>query len=153
MATKEAKDFATLPFNEIIGNLKVYEMILENDGVASKTTKEKAKSLALKAKVTREQTSDDNDSQGESDEDVIDLEVVIDSETKLIGSEEDTVITLRTKEVKAQDKSESDSEDGDEPQNDATCLMKVDSQEVQPKLSTSNNNVDLFELQRRMRKS
>ncbi|GKC76708.1 hypothetical protein Tco_1127482 [Tanacetum coccineum] len=106
MATKEAKDLATLPFNEIIGNLKVYEMILENDGVASKTTKEKAKSLALKAKVTREQTSDDNDSQGESDEDVIDLEVVIDSETKLIGSEEDTVITLRTKEVKAQDKSE-----------------------------------------------
>ncbi|GKA33777.1 DUF4219 domain-containing protein [Tanacetum coccineum] len=70
MATKEAKDLATHPFNEIIGNLKVYEMILENDGVASKTTKEKVKTLTLKAKVTREQTSDDNDSQGGSDEDV-----------------------------------------------------------------------------------
>nr|GEZ80127.1 zf-CCHC domain-containing protein/DUF4219 domain-containing protein/UBN2 domain-containing protein [Tanacetum cinerariifolium] len=33
-------------------------------------TKEKAKSLALKAKVTREQTSDDSDGQGVSDEDV-----------------------------------------------------------------------------------
>nr|GEW75590.1 hypothetical protein [Tanacetum cinerariifolium] len=45
-------------------------MILENDGVASKTTKENIKSLALKAKVTREQTSDDIGSQGGSDEDV-----------------------------------------------------------------------------------
>nr|GEW68545.1 hypothetical protein [Tanacetum cinerariifolium] len=46
-------------------------MVLDKDGVASKiTTKEKVKSLALKAKVTREQTSDNSDSQGESDEDV-----------------------------------------------------------------------------------
>ncbi|GJQ98673.1 hypothetical protein Tco_0009812 [Tanacetum coccineum] len=52
---KEAKDLATLPLDELIGNLKVYEMVLENDGVVSKTTKEKVKSLALKAKVTREQ--------------------------------------------------------------------------------------------------
>nr|GEV42106.1 hypothetical protein [Tanacetum cinerariifolium] len=34
------------------------------------TTKEKAKSLALKAKVTREQTSDDSDDQGGRNEDV-----------------------------------------------------------------------------------
>nr|GEV23167.1 hypothetical protein [Tanacetum cinerariifolium] len=45
-------------------------MILENDGVASKTTKEKVKSLALKPKVTRKQTSDDSDRQRGSDEDV-----------------------------------------------------------------------------------
>ncbi|GJT46780.1 UBN2 domain-containing protein [Tanacetum coccineum] len=63
-AIEEAKDLATLPLDELIGNLKVYEMILENDGVASKTTKEKVKSLALKAKVTIEQTSNDSDSQG-----------------------------------------------------------------------------------------
>ncbi|GJX81142.1 hypothetical protein Tco_0329291 [Tanacetum coccineum] len=49
---------------------KVYEMVLDNDGVASKTTKENVKSLAFKAKVTREQTSDDSDSQGGSDEDI-----------------------------------------------------------------------------------
>nr|GEU55782.1 hypothetical protein [Tanacetum cinerariifolium] len=53
---------------ELFGNLKVYEMVLDNDGVASKTIKEKVKSLALKAKVTKEQTSDDSDSQGRSDE-------------------------------------------------------------------------------------
>ncbi|GKC95926.1 retrovirus-related pol polyprotein from transposon TNT 1-94 [Tanacetum coccineum] len=44
---------------------------MEIQGVVSKTnTKEKVKSLALKAKVTREQTSDDSDIQGGSDEDL-----------------------------------------------------------------------------------
>nr|GEX33626.1 zf-CCHC domain-containing protein/UBN2 domain-containing protein [Tanacetum cinerariifolium] len=71
MAIEEAKDLHTLPLDELVGNLKVYEMILKNDGVVSKTTtKEKVKSLALKAKVTREQTSDDSDSKNESDEDI-----------------------------------------------------------------------------------
>ncbi|GKB47673.1 hypothetical protein Tco_0898426 [Tanacetum coccineum] len=46
-------------------------MDLDNDGIESKTTKEKVKSLALKAKVTREQTSDDSDSQGGSNRLVI----------------------------------------------------------------------------------
>ncbi|GJU24398.1 hypothetical protein Tco_1163019 [Tanacetum coccineum] len=134
--SKEAKDLSTLPLDELIGNLKVYEMILENNGVASKTTKEKVKSLALKAKVTREQTSNDSDSHRG-------------------GSEEAVEIALGTKEVKALDKgevvtiarkkatslvsvqsprrtrllSEELSEDGDKPQNDATCLMTIDSQE------------------------
>ncbi|GJS33109.1 hypothetical protein Tco_0531491 [Tanacetum coccineum] len=44
-------------------------MILENDGVTFNITKEKVKSLALKAKVTRQQTSDDSDSQEGCDED------------------------------------------------------------------------------------
>ncbi|GJR43018.1 hypothetical protein Tco_1311121 [Tanacetum coccineum] len=54
-ATEEAKDLATLPLDELIRNLKV-------------------KSLALKAKVTREKTSDDNDSKGGSDEDIYEEE-------------------------------------------------------------------------------
>ncbi|GKA76793.1 hypothetical protein Tco_0783254, partial [Tanacetum coccineum] len=44
-------------------------MVLKNDVLEFKTTKENVKSLALKAKVTREQTSDDNDSQGGSGKD------------------------------------------------------------------------------------
>nr|GEX58421.1 hypothetical protein [Tanacetum cinerariifolium] len=55
----------------LISNSTDMIFAFHGDGVASKiTTKEKVKSLALKAKVTREQTSDDSDSQGESDEDV-----------------------------------------------------------------------------------
>ncbi|GJT65140.1 hypothetical protein Tco_1016620 [Tanacetum coccineum] len=65
---EKAKDLATLPLDELIGNLKVYEMILDNDGLASKTTKENVKSLAPKSKVTREQTSDDSDSKKDSED-------------------------------------------------------------------------------------
>ncbi|GJX21057.1 hypothetical protein Tco_0223734 [Tanacetum coccineum] len=99
-AIEEAKDLATLPLDELIGNLKVYEMVLENDGVASKTTKEKVNSLALK-------------------------------EINLMAK---NFRKFSRKGVK----SDSDSEDDDEPQNDATCLMDVDSQEVQPNPSISN---------------
>ncbi|GKF38244.1 hypothetical protein Tco_0118305, partial [Tanacetum coccineum] len=67
---EKAKDLATIPLDELIGNLKVYEMVLDNDGVGSKTTKEKVKSLTLNAKVSREHTSDDSDSQGGSDEEI-----------------------------------------------------------------------------------
>ncbi|GJS73878.1 hypothetical protein Tco_0706719 [Tanacetum coccineum] len=94
MVIKEAKDLATLTLDELIGNLKVYEMILENDDVASKNTKEKVKSLALKAKVNR------------SSEKFINSDMAIDLATVLIGSKDVVVITLKTKVVKAQDKGE-----------------------------------------------
>ncbi|GJZ90082.1 hypothetical protein Tco_0662009 [Tanacetum coccineum] len=42
----------------------------------------------------------------------------------------------------------SDSEDGNEPQNDATCLMDFDSQEVLYKPSSSNNDLDIIDLQK-----
>ncbi|GKA09408.1 zf-CCHC domain-containing protein [Tanacetum coccineum] len=48
-AIEEDKDLVALPLDELIGNLKIYEMVLDNDGVAS---------------------SDDSDSQDGSDEDV-----------------------------------------------------------------------------------
>nr|GEY42988.1 UBN2 domain-containing protein [Tanacetum cinerariifolium] len=107
MAIEEAKDLDTLPLDELVGNLKVYEMILENDGVVFKTTtKEKFKSLALKAKVTREQTSDNSDSQGGSDEDIYDSGVAIDMVMVPIGLEEVAKTAVGTKMVKAQDKKE-----------------------------------------------
>nr|GEV76607.1 hypothetical protein [Tanacetum cinerariifolium] len=89
-----------------------------------KTTKE-VKSLALKAKVTREQTSNDSDSQGGSDEDVdeeeeaeafnliarnfprvIGSDAKINLEMKVINSVKAVVIALATKVVKAQSKKE-----------------------------------------------
>ncbi|GJX98841.1 hypothetical protein Tco_0355860 [Tanacetum coccineum] len=49
-AIEESKDLSTLPLDELIGNLKVYEVVLENDSEASKNKKDKYKSLALKVK-------------------------------------------------------------------------------------------------------
>ncbi|GKB19741.1 zf-CCHC domain-containing protein [Tanacetum coccineum] len=42
----------------------------------------------------------------------------------------------------------SDSEDGDEPQNDATCRMAIDSQEVVSKPSSLNNDLNIIDLQK-----
>ncbi|GKE97094.1 hypothetical protein Tco_1581949 [Tanacetum coccineum] len=94
---------------------KVYEMILKNYGVTSKTNKEKVKSFALKAKVTREQISDNSDSQRGSDEDIDEEEAEVFNLMArnfryLIGE------CTKPKENKAfVGRSWSDSEDGDEP--------------------------------------
>ncbi|GJZ14239.1 retrovirus-related pol polyprotein from transposon TNT 1-94 [Tanacetum coccineum] len=198
-AIGESKDLATLPLDELIGNLKVYEMVLDNDGVASKTTKEKVKSLALKPKITREQTSDDSDCQGESDEDVYEEEA---EEFNMMArnfhkffhkgirfergnrfgncanrfgksrrnsfgnkggenSKQNRVCynfgieghfaseCTKPNENKAfVEKAWSDSEDGDEPLNNATCLMAIDSQELQTKPSTYNNDSNIVDLQK-----
>ncbi|GKE43559.1 hypothetical protein Tco_1470843, partial [Tanacetum coccineum] len=53
---EESNDLLTLLLDELIGNLKVYEVVLEKDSEASKSKKELYKSLALKAKkVSRDE--------------------------------------------------------------------------------------------------
>nr|GEU52403.1 zf-CCHC domain-containing protein/UBN2 domain-containing protein [Tanacetum cinerariifolium] len=62
---EESKDLSTLHLDELIGNLKVYEVVLEKDLEISKNKKEKYKSLALKARkvLSKEEatSSDSND--------------------------------------------------------------------------------------------
>ncbi|GKD85715.1 hypothetical protein Tco_1356869 [Tanacetum coccineum] len=63
---EESKDLSTLPIDELIGNLKVYEVVLEKDSEISKSKKEKYKSLALKArKVLSEEEASTSDSEDE----------------------------------------------------------------------------------------
>ncbi|GJR79237.1 retrovirus-related pol polyprotein from transposon TNT 1-94 [Tanacetum coccineum] len=163
-AIEQAKDLATLPLDELIGNLKVYEMVLDNDGVAPKTTKEKVKSLALKAKVTRNETSDDNDSQDGSDAEVDEEEpkhstfwlgTSVSSFARATGLDAviDLVIALETKAVKLKAKGSmlqlrNRIEDGDAQRNDETCLMAINSQEVVSKPSSSNINLNIIDLQK-----
>ncbi|GJX10020.1 hypothetical protein Tco_0199879 [Tanacetum coccineum] len=63
--SSQSKDLSTLPLDELIGNLKVYEVVIEKDLEISKNKEEKYKSLAPKArKVLSEEeatTSDSND--------------------------------------------------------------------------------------------
>ncbi|GKC79017.1 hypothetical protein Tco_1129791 [Tanacetum coccineum] len=49
-AIEESKDLSTLSLDELIGNLKVYEIVLEKDLEVSKNKKEKYKSPTLKAR-------------------------------------------------------------------------------------------------------
>ncbi|GJV24587.1 hypothetical protein Tco_1377282 [Tanacetum coccineum] len=64
-AIEESKDLSTLPLDELINNLKVYEVVLEKDSEISKSKKEKYKSLALKA---RKVSSDEEVSCSDSDD-------------------------------------------------------------------------------------
>nr|GEX56191.1 kinesin-related protein 4-like [Tanacetum cinerariifolium] len=65
-AIKESKDLLTLHLDELIGNLKVYEVLLEKDSEASKNKKEIYKPLALKAK--KESSGEESCSSGSEDE-------------------------------------------------------------------------------------
>ncbi|GJS53248.1 retrotransposon protein [Tanacetum coccineum] len=190
-AIEETKDLASLPLDELIRNLKVYEMVLDNDGVGSKTTKEKVKSLVLKSKVTREKTSDDSDSQRGSDEDIDEKEAEafnllarnfrkffckgnwfgrenrIGNSGNRFGKGCDNSFGNKggessmpkgacyncgieghfASECRKPKKNKafvggawSNSEDGNKHQNDATCLMEIDSQEENEELLRFNKD-------------
>nr|GEX03934.1 ribonuclease H-like domain, reverse transcriptase, RNA-dependent DNA polymerase [Tanacetum cinerariifolium] len=64
-AIEESKDLSTLSLDELIGNLKVNEIVLKKDSEVSKVKKEKYKSLALKE---RKVSSDEEISCSESDD-------------------------------------------------------------------------------------
>ncbi|GJT55655.1 retrovirus-related pol polyprotein from transposon TNT 1-94 [Tanacetum coccineum] len=116
-AIKQSKYLATLPLDELIGKLMVYEMVLDNDGVASKTTKEKVKSLALKAKVTREQTSDNTSVESLR-------------RTRILSKELGVIVKMVTNLKMSQ------------------LLIAIESQKVQTKPSTSNNDSNIVDLQK-----
>ncbi|GJW24186.1 zf-CCHC domain-containing protein [Tanacetum coccineum] len=64
-AIEESKDLSSLALDELIGNLKVYGVVMEKDFKIYKEKKERVKSIALKAK---KESSDDETSISGSDD-------------------------------------------------------------------------------------
>ncbi|GJV25623.1 hypothetical protein Tco_1378318 [Tanacetum coccineum] len=64
-AIKESKDLTSLSLDELIGNLKVYEVIIKKDSEMVKGKREQNRSLALKAK---KETSDEDSSTSDSED-------------------------------------------------------------------------------------
>ncbi|GJW08087.1 retrovirus-related pol polyprotein from transposon TNT 1-94 [Tanacetum coccineum] len=62
---EESKDLTSLSLDELIGNLKVYEVIIKKDSEMVKDKREQSRSLALKAK---KESSDDDSSTSESED-------------------------------------------------------------------------------------
>ncbi|GJR43334.1 retrovirus-related pol polyprotein from transposon TNT 1-94 [Tanacetum coccineum] len=133
-AIKGAKDLTTLTLDELIGNLKVYETILGIDGVVSKPIKDKIMPTALKANITRVKLvlikHDKFD--------------ICKEKTKGGSSRhqrgcyncgnnnhfiDDCPKSKRNKALVGG--AWIDSKDGNEPHNDATCLMAFESQELE----------------------
>ncbi|GJY60121.1 hypothetical protein Tco_0460013, partial [Tanacetum coccineum] len=65
-AIKESKDLTLLSLDELIGNLKVYEVIIKKDSEMVKDKREQSRSLALKAK--KESCDEDNSTSASEDE-------------------------------------------------------------------------------------
>ncbi|GJT35209.1 zf-CCHC domain-containing protein [Tanacetum coccineum] len=70
---EESKDLSTLPLDELIGNLKVYEVVLEKDLEISKSKKENYKSLTLKE---RKVSSDEEVSCSDNDDEEYAMAVI-----------------------------------------------------------------------------
>ncbi|GKA55383.1 zf-CCHC domain-containing protein [Tanacetum coccineum] len=64
-AIKESKDLTSLSLDELIGNLKVYEVIIKKDSEMVKGKREQNRSLALKAK---KESSDEDSSTSDSED-------------------------------------------------------------------------------------
>ncbi|GJS06318.1 retrovirus-related pol polyprotein from transposon TNT 1-94 [Tanacetum coccineum] len=65
-AIEELKDLTSLSLNELIGNLKVYEVIIKKDSKIVKDKREQSRSLTLKAK--KESSNDDSSTSESEDE-------------------------------------------------------------------------------------
>ncbi|GKE95575.1 hypothetical protein Tco_1580430 [Tanacetum coccineum] len=64
-AIEELKDLSSLALDELIGNLKVHEVVMEKDSKIYRGKKKRVKSIAFKAK---KESSDDETSTSESDD-------------------------------------------------------------------------------------
>ncbi|GKA99133.1 hypothetical protein Tco_0827070 [Tanacetum coccineum] len=65
-AIEESKDLTSLSLDELIGNLKVYEVIIKKDSEMVKGKREQNRSLALKAK--KESSNEDSSTSDSKDE-------------------------------------------------------------------------------------
>ncbi|GJV90244.1 retrovirus-related pol polyprotein from transposon TNT 1-94 [Tanacetum coccineum] len=139
MDIDESKDMSTQLLDELIGNLKVYEVVLEKDSEASKTKRVKYKSLALKDKKV---SSDEEFSCSDSD----DKEYAMAEEKK--GKDEQRCFKFGGPNHFMSDCLKhsyndqkafvggcwSDSQEDDEAKKDEICLMAHDSNEVRLKV-------------------
>ncbi|GKA99753.1 retrovirus-related pol polyprotein from transposon TNT 1-94 [Tanacetum coccineum] len=137
MAIKESKDLTSLSLDELIGNLKVYEMIIKKDSEIVKAKGER-KSLALKAK--KESSDEECSNFGSEDEEY--AMAVKDFKKFFKGRDKNQIDFVGG--------SWSDSgEEDDEKAKDETCLVAQASNEVcfdSSYFSDENSSIDDFTL-------
>ncbi|GKE16477.1 hypothetical protein Tco_1424054 [Tanacetum coccineum] len=121
---EESKDLISLSLDELIGNLKVYEVIIKKDSEMVKGKREQSRSLALKAK---KESSDEDSSTSKSEDE--EYAMVCRDSNHLIG---ECLKSSRNNNQRAFiGGAWSDSgEDEEEKNKDETCLVAQASNEI-----------------------
>ncbi|GJX25591.1 hypothetical protein Tco_0231887, partial [Tanacetum coccineum] len=125
---EESKDLSTLPLEELIGNLKFYEVVLEKDSKISKSKKEKYISLALKARkvLSEEEASSSNSEDEEYAMAVRDFKMFFKRRGKFVRQPHDGKKNFwKIKE----DKKEKEDRSEDDSKKEEICLMALDNNE------------------------
>ncbi|GKD45063.1 copia protein, partial [Tanacetum coccineum] len=131
-AIKESKDLTSLSLDELIGNVKVYEVIIKKDSEIVKDKREQSRSLALKAK---KESSDDDSSTSESEDEEYAMAV---KEFKKFFKRRGRFVRQPQDERKSLQRSRDDKngawsdsgEDEEEKNKDETCLVAQASNEI-----------------------
>ncbi|GJZ56925.1 hypothetical protein Tco_0612419 [Tanacetum coccineum] len=131
-AIEESKNLSTQPLDELIGNLKVYKVVLKKNSEASKIKKEKYKSLALKE---RKVSSDEEESCSGCDEEyamaVRDFKKFFRRRGKFVCQPYNNKKNIRkVKDEKKGKEERIESEEEDDFKKDEICLMALDNNEV-----------------------
>ncbi|GJY57298.1 zf-CCHC domain-containing protein [Tanacetum coccineum] len=137
-AIEESKDLLTLPLDELIDNLKVYEVVLEKDLEISKSKKEKYKSLALKARkvLSREETTSSDSNDEEYAMAVRDFNKLFRRRGKYVCQPYDEKKNFRNvkEEKKEKDDRRCFNDSEDDFKKEEICLMALDNNEVRLKV-------------------
>ncbi|GJX61833.1 hypothetical protein Tco_0294733, partial [Tanacetum coccineum] len=130
-AIEESKDLTSLSLDELIGNLKVYEVIIKKDSEMVKDKTEQSRSLALKAK---KESSDEDSSTSDSEDEEYSMAV---KEFKKFFKRRERFVRQLRDERKPFQRSRNDKnawsdsgEDEKEKAKDETCLVAQSSNEI-----------------------
>ncbi|GJS04972.1 retrovirus-related pol polyprotein from transposon TNT 1-94 [Tanacetum coccineum] len=145
-AIEESKDLSKLSLDELVGNLKVYEVVLEKDLEIAKNKKEKYKSLALKA---RQVLSDDDASSSDSNDEeyamaVRDFKKFFRRRGKFVRQPYDDKKNFRKiKEDKKEDRRCFNwSDSGGDSKKEEICLMAYSNEVLSDNLYYSSSSLD-----------
>ncbi|GKA78040.1 hypothetical protein Tco_0784577, partial [Tanacetum coccineum] len=133
-AIEELKDLTSLSLDELIGNLKVYEVIIKKDSEIVKGKGERMRSLALTAK--KESSDEESLASGSEDEEysmaVRDFKKFFKGRGRFVRQPQDEKKSFqRSRDDKNGKRKRNDSDEEDEEKNkEETCLMAQASNKV-----------------------
>ncbi|GJZ79284.1 hypothetical protein Tco_0644121 [Tanacetum coccineum] len=133
-AIEESKDLSSLALDELIGNLKVHEVVMEKDSEIYKGKKERVKSIVLKAK--KESSDDETSTSGSDDEEYAMAKGKSDQKCFRYGDPNHLIGDCPKPSCNKDQKAfiggswRDSKNDAEDKTNDETCLMAQSSNEV-----------------------